>query len=209
MDTALLKYIKTNIFPLYERNNKSHQLWHIKGVIERSLIISKDFNVDLNMVYTIAAFHDIGNYISRKNHEIESAKIFMKDKYIKSFFTYYKRKIIKEAIEDHRASLKTEHRSIYGKIIATADRFNKINDLLKSIHLFTLEKNKGISWDEAVEICYEYLETKYGENGYAKIPLKHKSYDKFFISIRKLLKDKDMLSKKLKNVDSKIKEDTM
>lgn len=204
MNKELKNYIENYIFPEYKKNDASHQMWHISGVIERSLLIAQNYKVNLNMVYTIAAFHDIGNYISRDNHEKESAKIFMKEKKMKFFFNNYQRKVIKEAIEDHRASLKQKHRSIYGKIIATADKFIKIEDILKSIHLFTINNYKNISWDEAVEKCYQYLEKKYGKNGYATIPLPFKPYDKFIKNIEKLLKDKNKLSINLKNVDLKI-----
>ena len=68
------------------------------------------------MVYVIAAFHDIAVHIDRKNHEILSADIFYNDDNMKKFFNSEERLIIKEAIEDNRASLKGEPRSIYGRV---------------------------------------------------------------------------------------------
>ncbi len=207
INKELLNYIEKYVFPIYERNDKSHQLWHILGVIDRSLCIAKDYDVDINMVYVVAVFHDIGCHISRNNHEIESAKILLKDKYIKKLFDKYQIKIIKEAIEDHRASLTCEPRSIYGKIIATADKFLTIEDILKSIHLHTLEKYPNIKWKETNERCYKYLDKKYGKNGYAKIPLPFPPYDNFLKEVRKLLNDKNYFNKELKNVDTKIKKE--
>ena len=47
---------------------------------------------------------ELVKYIDSAKHEIISAQIFMEDKKIKDWFTDDERKIIKEAIEDHRAS---------------------------------------------------------------------------------------------------------
>lgn len=209
MNEDLIKYIKIYIFPLYDKNDRSHRLWHITGVIERSLSIAKDYDVNLDMVYTIAAFHDVGNHVSRDSHEIESAKLFLKDKKMKLFFDEDQIQIIKEAIEDHRASLTYEHRNIYGKIIATADKFLTIDDILKSVHLYTLENFPNINWEESLDRCYKYLNNKYGENGYASIPLAFPPYYNFLIEIRKLIKDKGKLNIALKQVDTNIKEDNM
>ena len=122
MNNELVKYIENEIFPLYNRNEEGHGINHIKTVIKRSLELAKSYDVDLDIVYTIASYHDLGHYIDRNTHEIISAEIFMKDEKIKQWFTDEQRNIIKEAIEDHRASSNHEPRTIYGKIISTADR---------------------------------------------------------------------------------------
>ena len=122
LNQELIKYIETQVFPQYSKNEEGHGINHIKTVIERSLKFAKDYNVDINMVYTIATYHDLGHYIDRKKHEIISAELFMKDENMKRFFTDEQRNIIKEAIEDHRASSDHKPRSIYGMIVSTADR---------------------------------------------------------------------------------------
>ena len=121
IDEEIIQYITNKIFPLYSRNEEGHGIEHIKTVIKRSLELAKNYDADLDIVYTIASYHDIGHYIDRKTHEIISAEMFMKDENMKKWFTDEERKIIKEAIEDHRASSNREPRSIYGKIISTAE----------------------------------------------------------------------------------------
>ena len=74
------------------------------------------------MVYTIASYHDIGHHIDSKTHEIISADIMSKDNNLANFFTPEELITIKEAIEDHRASAKDDPRSIYGRIVSSADR---------------------------------------------------------------------------------------
>ena len=122
MKKELIEYIENKIFPLYSKNEEGHGTNHIKTVIKRSLELAKGYNVDLDMVYTIASYHDLGHYIDRKKHEIISAQMFIEDENIKKWFTDEQINIIKEAIEDHRSSSNHEPRSIYGKIISTADR---------------------------------------------------------------------------------------
>ena len=78
LNKDLQKYIEENIFPSYSKNDLGHNLDHIKYVINRSLKFAnevKDINYD--MVYTIAAYHDIGHFIDAKNHEKISDKLFM------------------------------------------------------------------------------------------------------------------------------------
>lgn len=61
----------------------------------------------------------------------------MKDDKIKKWFSKDEIQIIKEAIEDHRASSNHEPRSVYGKIVSTADRTIKsIDDCIKRTYLY-------------------------------------------------------------------------
>ena len=82
------------------------------------------------MAYTVASYHDIGHHIDAKNHETISAKIMYEVEKLKHFFSDEELLIIKEAIEDHRASADTCPRSIYGKIVSSADRNNTVNQCL-------------------------------------------------------------------------------
>ena len=103
----LQQYVEEKIFPIYENNDLGHGIEHIKYVIKRSLEFANQFeNIDFNMVYVIASFYDLAHHIDKDNHEILSAKLFYENEKMKEFFTDAQRKIIKEAIEDHRASLK-------------------------------------------------------------------------------------------------------
>lgn len=122
INPKLKEYIEENILPLYDKNEEGHGINHIKTVIERSLKFAKEQNANLDMSYVVAAYHDLGHPIDRKTHEIISAQIFSKDEQMKNFFSDEQRKVIKEAIEDHRASSDHRPRSIYGRIVSTADR---------------------------------------------------------------------------------------
>lgn len=165
----LVNYIENEVFPIYNKNEEGHGIKHIRIVIKRSLEIAKKQDVNLDMVYTIAAYHDLGHHIDRKTHEIISAQMFIEDNKIKKWFTEEQINTIKEAIEDHRASSNHEPRSIYGKIVSTADRtIIDIDETIKRSYSYGKRNYVGLSEEEQIERVYQHLNEKYGEGGYAK-----------------------------------------
>ena len=76
----LKKYIEEDVFPEYSKNEPAHNIEHIKYVINRSFKFADTVpNINYDMVYTIAAYHDIGHHIDPKKHEIISGEIMSKD----------------------------------------------------------------------------------------------------------------------------------
>ncbi|MDO4963387.1 MAG: HD domain-containing protein [bacterium] len=193
VNNELRKYIEENIFPEYSKNESGHSLSHIKYVIERSFQLVKENNLDVNldMVYTIAAFHDIGHHIDSKTHEIISADIMYKDDNLKNYFTGEELITIKEAIEDHRASSKEDPRSIYGKIVSSADRNNTVEDCLRRTYTYGKKLSPDATDEELFLRAYDVLVNKFGENGYAKFYFKDSVYEKFLKDLRTLLSNKN------------------
>ena len=166
---------------------------------------AKDYDVDINMVYTIAAYHDIGHHIDRKRHEIISAEIFMKDENMKKFFNDEERKIIKEAIEDHRASSDHEPRTIYGRIASTADRtIIDIDTTIKRAYSYGKRNYVGLSEEEQIERVYSHLKEKYGETGYAKVYLKDEEFEEALQKLRQALSNKQDFINRVKKVVSEM-----
>jgi uncharacterized protein len=160
----LLDYIKENIFPLYSKF-LTHGKDHIDMVIEQSLIIAKDFDVDINMVYTIACYHDIGLLNGRENHEKESGKFLFEDLNLRDFFSEEQVIIMKEAVEDHRGSRKIEPRNIYGNIVSDADRDSSVEVLAKRQLATSIKNYPNLkTFDEHFERCYQYISSRANEN---------------------------------------------
>lgn len=201
INQELVKYIESEIFPLYNRNEEGHGIGHIKTVIKRSLKLAKNYDVDLNMVYVIASYHDIGHYIDRKKHEIISAEMFMKDEKIKKWFTTEQINTIKDAIEDHRASSNHEPRTIYGRIVSTADRtIIDIDNTIRRSYSYGKRNYVGLSEEEKIERVYQHLTEKYGEDGYAKVYLEDKEFDESIKKLRQALSNKEEFIKRVKRV---------
>ena len=118
----LMEFIEQQILPRYAAFDKAHSMEHVTGVIRRSLTIARRAGADLDMAYAIAAYHDLGLEGPRAIHHLTSGKILMADARLKRWFSPEQMKIMKEAVEDHRASASHTPRNIYGKIVAEADR---------------------------------------------------------------------------------------
>lgn len=199
----LKRYIAQHILPQYSKNDGGHGLEHISYVIERCFIFEKQFtNIDPDILYTIACFHDIAHYINKAQHEALSAKYFFEDENIKSFFTEDKRILIKEAIEDHRASSKNEPRSIYGKIISSADRSTDVDEFLRRTHQYTLKHFPDITEKDIIERGYTHAKEKYGDKGYAKHYVEDEQYNIFRKRITELLTDKAVFEKEYRKINN-------
>lgn len=192
VNKLLESYIEHNILPEYSKNDSGHGIEHIKYVIDRCLRFAEQFdNIDLDMLYTMAAFHDIAHHIDKKNHETLSAQIFYNNEKMKQFFSEEERIIIKEGIEDHRASSNATPRSDYGKIISSADRSTDVDEFLKRTHSYTLKHNPESTVEQMVERAYNHANDKYGKSGYAKNYVIDDEYNQFKNIISEQLRDKE------------------
>lgn len=193
INQELLEYIENNIFPEYNKNEIGHGIDHIRYVINRSFELVEENNLDVNpnIVYTIASYHDIGHHIDSKTHEIISAEIMIKDENLRSFFNDEELLTIKEGIEDHRASGKKEPRSIYGKIVSSADRNITIEDCLSRTYTYGKKLDSSLTDEQLFLRAHDVLTKKFGEDGYAKFYFKDEKYEKFLRDLRELLNNKD------------------
>ncbi len=202
INNDLQTYIEENILVQYALNDSGHSAEHIEYVIRRSILFAEQFkNINIDMVYTIAAYHDIAHHIDKKNHEKLSAEIFCSDEQMKRFFTDAQRIVIKEAIEDHRASLDTEPRSDYGKIISSADRSTDADEFLRRTHAYTLRYFPDSSEQEILDRGYEHTSEKYGKKGYAKHYVRDEEYEKFRAYIDLLISDRAAFERKYREVN--------
>ena len=165
----LMEFIETGILPRYNRFDKAHNLTHVTRVINSSLSIARHIGADINMSYAIAAYHDLGLEGPRAIHHITSGKIIASDVRLRKWFSAEQIKIMKEAVEDHRASASHAPRSIYGKIVAEADRDLEPEIVFTRTIEFGIDhypdKDKEGQWRR----FKEHLDNKYSTNGYIKL----------------------------------------
>ena len=205
IDEKLQKYIENNIFPSYARNDQGHNLDHIDYVINRSLKFAKNIKkINYDMVYTIAAYHDLGHYIDAKNHEKVSAEILTKDRNLKKFFNNEQIKIMSEAVYDHRASMNGEPRSIYGKIVSSADRNTLIEGPLKRTYAYRKQHRPNAPLEETIEESRQHIINKFGKKGYAKgkMYFEDLDYQKFLEDISALAENEQEFKKKYLEVNN-------
>ena len=205
VNESLKKYIEEVIFPQYELNDMGHNIDHIKYVIERSFKFAGEVeDINLDMVYTIAAYHDIGHHIDAKNHEVVSAKILGEDEKLKEYFSKEEIDEMVCAVEDHRASLEYEPRSVYGKIVSSADRNTLIEVPLKRTYAYRIEHNPESSLEQIIEESRLHLKNKFGKEGYAteKMYFEDNDYKLFLKEIAELVDNEEEFIKRYKDVNN-------
>ena len=205
----LKEYIESTIFPEYELNDKGHNLVHINKVLDRSFEISKNYEVDENMLYAVVCYHDIACHIDREIHEILSAERLYKDSKLKQFFSDEQIEMMRDAVADHRASSDYEPRSIYGKILSSADRKVDIEDFMRASMGFQKSKEPNSTDDELIEHSYLIAIKKFGKNGYAvkKFYVEDEKYEKFLNELQDLIDNKPEFIKRAKIVLEKLKKE--
>ena len=191
----IVDYIETNIIPQYENFDKGHNISHARTVIEESLKLAKSENLNPNLAYVIGAYHDLGLSIGREFHHIDSGKILLADKQLKKWFSEEEILLMKEAVEDHRASSKNPPRSIYGKIVAEADRDIIPLKIIKRTIQYSIKNtpspDKEIHWQHLIE----HMAEKYAEGGYMKLWFANSQNAKNLNELRQIIKDKTQLRK--------------
>lgn len=167
INAEIKKYIETEILPKYA-DVGGHTDEHIREVIERSMHFAKQVpEVNLDMVYVIAAYHDLGRLVDNETHNIESAKMLRADEFLRARFSDDEIETMAEAVEDHRASLGHEPRSVYGKIVSSADRTTDVKKMLSRCFDYKKYLYPDSTEDELIEMTRVHMREKYAPDGYA------------------------------------------
>ncbi|MBR5885290.1 MAG: HD domain-containing protein [Alistipes sp.] len=169
INNQLKEYIEQEILPLYISFDKAHNSDHVNQVIEQSIALAAHYDVDIDMVYTIAAYHDTGLCEGREYHHIASGKILAADSRLREFFSAEQIETMREAVEDHRASSKSAPRTIYGRIVAEADRCIDPMTVIRRTVQFSLKHYPELDVEGHFKRCHDHLIEKYGRDGYLKL----------------------------------------
>ena len=189
----LIVYVNEEILPQYTNFDKAHRMDHAVRVIEESLQLARFYDVDLPMVYGIAAYHDLGLSEGREFHHIASGKILLGDEQLHQWFSDDQLHVMQEAIEDHRASNAHEPRSIYGKIVAEADRIIDPELTLRRTVQYGLSKYPEMDKEEQFKRFKKHVEEKYGVGGYIKLWIPQSENAKQLSGLRRIIADDDQL----------------
>lgn len=169
INTSLQTYIEQEILPKYEHFDAAHQRDHANDVIRRSLALAEHYDVDFNMVYAIAAYHDTGLCEGRDTHHLVSGRIIREDGHLKIWFDETQIEAMAQAAEDHRASADHEPRSIYGKIVAEADRLINPDKVIKRTIQYGLDHYPELDKEAQYQRFCTHMMEKYADGGYLKL----------------------------------------
>ena len=165
----LVEFIETKILPQYAQFDRAHNLEHVTRVIRNALQLAGVTGADINMVYTIAAYHDLGMSGPRAVHHITGGKILATDARLKRWFTPEQINVMREAVEDHRASASHVPRSLYGKIIAEADRDIVPEVVFQRTIEFGLAHYPELDREQHWQRFRQHMDEKYSANGYLRL----------------------------------------
>lgn len=170
-EQEIKEYIYREIVPRYAAFDDAHKEDHALTVIEQAmkLIEGHESLVDRNIVMMAAACHDLGLINGRDNHHTDSGKIIRDDANLRRWFTEDEIETIAQAAEDHRASGKSAPRSIYGMLIAEADRVIDGETIIRRTVQFGFKHYPGLDREGHIARAVAHLKEKYGRGGYLKL----------------------------------------
>ena len=165
----LRTYIEQEIIPRYDGFDAGHRRDHVLTVIEQSLNLAQYYDVNVDMVYAIAAYHDTGLVAGREYHHIVSSEIVCNDERLREWFEDAQIEVMAEAVVDHRASNSREPRSIYGKIVAEADRIIDGATIVRRTIQYGLAHYPEMTKEQQYQRFVEHMMEKYADGGYLKL----------------------------------------
>ena len=190
---TLKEYIESEIIPRYDNFDGAHRRDHVRSVIGQSQELSRYYDVNPEILYAAAAYHDLGLCEGREKHHLVSGRIIREDKTLLNWFSVEEIEVIAEAAEDHRASNETPPRSIYGKIIAESDRLIDPETVIRRTVQYGFSHYPQMNREQMWERTLTHLQKKYGYGGYLKLWIPESSNACRLEELRKIIADEKRL----------------
>ena len=190
---TLEQYIETEILPQYDAFDGGHRRDHALTVMEESVKLADAHQADEQMAYVIAAYHDLGLRIDREKHHIYSGEILMADQTLRQWFTGEQLLVMRDAVEDHRASGKHPPRTIYGAIVAEADRQIDPLTVIQRTMAYSRKLYPEGDFETLYQRSYEHLIEKYAEGGYMRLWLNSERNVQGLERLRAIIRDEPQL----------------
>ena len=192
----LKNHIETEIIPRYESFDAAHGTDHVRTVIAQSLDLARHYDVDADMIYAVAAYHDTGLARGRKEVRNSSGEV------VRSFEPEVvgtpdvkpeNLAVMRDAVEDHRASSDHAPRTIYGRIVAEADRCIDPATVLRRTVQYGLSHCPALDREGHFERCLAHLRKKYAEGGYLRLWIPESDNARKQEELRALIRDEARL----------------
>ncbi len=182
----IVRYVFDEIVSRYAGFDPAHRENHALTVIEQAMKLldgresyleshsaenTEEWSeeIDREILFVAAACHDLGLVNGRENHHNDSGIIIRGDKRLREWFTEDQIETIAQAAEDHRASGKSAPRSIYGKIVAEADRVIDGETIILRTVQFGFTHYPDLGREGHIARAVAHLKEKYGRGGYLKL----------------------------------------
>ena len=193
LNDSLVRFVEAEIIPRYAVFDKAHQEDHARQVIARALDLAAHYPVDVNIVYAAAACHDLGLAVDRKTHHLESGRIIRGMAELRQWFSEEEIETVAQAAEDHRASSDHAPRTVYGRIVAEADRLIDPVTIIRRTVQFGLSHYPELPREDHWERTLEHMLEKYGDQGYLKLWIPESPNAVQLEALRAIIRDKAAL----------------
>ena len=208
----LSRHIKEDIIPVYRKANRAHSPNHIEQVIDYALDLAEELDVDMNITYAAAAYHDIGiigwgfkgqnsKQDFREEHHLYSASAVRESKKLNELFNKDEVEIIASACLNHRASNPDSPVTIYGKIVADSDRLDgfDLDVLFRRCYEYDKYRYPEKNLDQIKEDIFKHVEEKYSYFGYAYdslyLPFTKSKFSKKIERVKKTCSDRKLFER--------------
>lgn len=209
MTESLRAYIEERVLPRYDGFDAAHRRDHAETVIRQSLAIAAGLDVREDMVYVVAAYHDTGLSEGRENHHRVSGRIVRTDSRLRAWFTEQEIEVMACAVEDHRASSDHAPRSVYGRIVAEADRVIDPDTIIRRTVQYGLDHYPELAREGHWQRMLDHLHRKYAEGGYLRLWFPQSPNAARLETLRAIIRDEPLLRREFDTLydrltDSKI-----
>lgn len=189
----ILLYIRQRIYPLYAGFDPAHRLDHAMSVVDSALSMCRYYDVNPDMVAMAAACHDIGLAEDRRTHHLVSGRMIRENMDLRQWFSEDQIETVAQAAEDHRASSGSVPRSIYGRIIAEADRQIEPATVIRRTFQYGMEHYPEMDKEGHWQRMLEHLHEKYAEGGYLKLWIPESPNAERLGQLRAIIRDTEKL----------------
>lgn len=126
-------------------------------------------------------------------HHIHSGEILAADAKLRQWFSPQQIAVMREAVEDHRASSDHEPRTIYGRIVAEADRCIDPPTIVRRTIQYGLANYPELDREDQYRRCVDHLTHKYAEGGYLRLWIPESDNALRLARLRELIRNRQEL----------------
>lgn len=189
----IIDFVESSVIPAYAGFDKGHQEGHVRYVMGQAMALAKYYDVDPEMVYVAAACHDLGLAEDRATHHLVSGRMVRADAVLRRWFSAEQVETMAQAVEDHRASSDHAPRSIYGRLVAEADRQIVPETVIRRTVQFGFSHYPELDREGHWQRTCEHLQEKYAEGGYLKLWIPESPNAARLADLRAIIRDKARL----------------
>ena len=206
----IMGFVEREIVPRYDAFDAGHSRDHVHTVISQAMKLAEFYpDVDKCVLLVAAAYHDLGLVNGREHHHTDSAHIVRQDQRLRQWFSQDEIDTIADAAEDHRASSDHEPRTIYGRIVAEADRIIDSETIVRRALQFGMKRQPDLDREGQYRRLMAHMREKYDYGGYLKLWIPQSDNARRLDEFRKILANENEFRRLFDNIYNQLTDKTI